>query len=192
MGKRAFSLCVVVLAALALISTVPVDAKDKKFITKFSGRAYTMSKGGAAGTSSVNISVRRWSTDAERDNLLKAWEEGGEEALAVALRSSEDLGFIVFDTGRQTLRYARAETIGDELKVVLSTDRPISYSEERGRLRTLNFPISIVEFVLPEKRKGGEGTITVLAQLVRDEETGQLLTKSYSAQPLRFVSIKQR
>jgi len=194
MGKRAFSGFVLFLVALALVVTIPADAKDKdkKFVEKFSGRAYTMSKGGSAATSSVNISVRRWSTEEERQGFLKVLNDGGEEALAQAFRSSEDLGFIVFDTGRQTLRYAHSEMVGDQRRIVLATDRPISYGEERGRTRTLNYPISVIEFQLPEKGKGGEGTITVMAQFIWDEETQQLATKSYSAQPLRFVSIKSR
>jgi len=192
MGKQAFSGFVLFLVVLGLVVTIPVDAKDKKFVEKFSGRAYTMSKGGSAGTSSVNISVRRWNTEEEREGFFKIWKEGGAEALAQSFQSSEDLGFIVFDTGRQTLRYAHVEMEGDQRRIVLATDRPIGYGEVRERTRTLNYPISVIEFLMPEKGKGGEGTITALAQLVWDEEQQELVVKSYSAQPVRFVSIKSR
>ena len=151
-----------------------------------------MSKPGVAGTSSVNISVRRWTTEEERQSLLEILRSGGSSAVAQALPSREDLGFIVFDDGRMTLRYAYATIEGDERRVVLVTERPIGAAEVRGRLRTLDYPLSIIKFRVNEGGKGGEGTITLMAEIIFDEETGTLATKSYSAQPLRLVSIKSR
>jgi len=179
---------------IGLLAAVPAVAKKDKgeYMERFLARGYTIASA-AGGTSIVEIGIKRWSTDEERTALLTALADGGSQALAGALGKQDDLGFIRFDTGRQTLRYAREYLApdGQGRVIMLATDRPVGLVEWAERFRTMQYTVSIVELQLNAKDKG-EGTIIAGAEVKLNKEEGTLNIENYAVQPIRLTSVRPK
>src|SRR4051794_16141994 len=129
--------------AMALLS-LPLAAQTSGEPERFTALAVNQNGG---GTAPVENAVTRWSTDAERDRLMKALLEKGPDKLLDVLQDMPKTGFI-----RQTssigwdLRYARRTPLpeGGE-RVVVGTDRPISGWEAANQPRTIDYPFTVVE-----------------------------------------------
>jgi hypothetical protein len=87
------------------------------------------------------------------------------------------------------LKYARAIQTEEGRQIILATDRPISMRELTFNARTLDYGLTIIEFVMPTDGKPGEGTIIVGAELAL-EDSGKLNIETASMNPLRFQSVK--
>jgi hypothetical protein len=106
MSKNRIIAGVVVVLVLAL-SVTPAVAKKKDIIESFEANAI-MQTAGAGSMATINI--YRWSSDAERDELLGIIKSAtaGDRDVAKALRGQGKAGY-AFMSGRQgyPLRYAR-------------------------------------------------------------------------------------
>src|SRR5687767_10424640 len=82
-------------ALAATLSVVPSAQSNMAKPEKFSAFAVDISNmTSAARTSPVDIVINRWSTDTERDELLKVLQEKGQDALLAALQKLPAVGYI--------------------------------------------------------------------------------------------------
>ena len=89
---------------------------------------------GPSGQTTVLISISRWSSDEERNELATVLVDQGSNALADALNKQEEVGFIRFPALQTQfpsvrLRYAREFRQGDERIIILGTDRALGWVE---------------------------------------------------------------
>ena len=93
--------------------------------------------GSGAGT--VQISVDRWSNEAERNRLGTILREKGPDTFLKALQDTPRVGRIrTPDSMGYELRYAQqTKTEDGGRRIVIITDRPISFWEARERPRTM-------------------------------------------------------
>lgn len=158
-------------------------------------RATAQSTGVVGGQTSLLISISRWSTDEEREELLRILAEEGDKALAEALQKQEETGFLRFPGGRTPfptvrLRYAREFVNQGRRQIVLATDRPIGMLEAmRRRTRTYDYQLSLITLDLGEDNSGN-GVMAVGVQMGLDEETGTLEIKNMGAQPVRLTNVR--
>ncbi len=157
-------------------------------------RATAQSTGVFAGQTSVLISISRWSTDAEREELLRILAEEGDKALADALQKQDETGFLRFPGGRTRfpsvrLRYARQFVNEGRRQIVLGTDRPIGLLEGARRPRTYDYQLSFITLDLGEDNSG-TGVMAVGVQMGLDEETGALEIKNMGTQPARLTNVR--
>ena len=157
-------------------------------------RATVQATGVVGGQTSVLISISRWSTDAEREELLRILAEEGDKALADALEKQDETGFLRFPGGRTQfpsvrLRYAREFVNEGRRQIVLGTDRPIGLLEAARRPRTYDYQLSLITLDLGEDNRG-TGVMAVGVQMGLDEETGALEIKNMGTQPVRLTNVR--
>ena len=175
--------------AAAMVFAAPVLAQNVK--ERFTGFAINMD--GAVNTGTVDFTIERWSTDAERDKLLALIpkEHDSPDKLVRALQGMKSVGTIrTPQTLAWDLRYAR-QFKGDEggRRIVLVTDRPIGFREARNSSRSMDYPFSILEIRLNAKDEG-EGKIFGGSKIY--VEKGELVVENWGTQPTRFNQIHKQ
>jgi hypothetical protein len=144
------------------------------------------------GAGTVELVVERWSTDAERDRLVKALVEKGPEKLLDTLQSLPRAGYIRTPNSiGYDLHYARKEPMeeGGE-RVVIATDRYISFWEAKNRPRTIDYPFTVIEMRI--NRDGvGEGKMSLATKITLGKDKKQLELENYGTQPVLLQNIKR-
>jgi hypothetical protein len=148
----------------------------------------------------MEVRIDRWTTVAERNQLIAAFADHGQDGLVRALKQSERKGQMRIPTWRGldpheyrigwALRYAWhiAEPDGG-MRIVLATDRHLGFGEERRHPGTEEFPVSFIEFRL--NREGeGEGRIAAAGRLSIDRATGKLELEDYSSEPALLQNVR--
>lgn len=185
-GVTAIGLC------LALGAS-PAIAKKKKSqaLESYSARVIAQGQVGVSGTAQVQIVIDRWTTDEEREMVLKATTDQDERSVAKALASLEPVGYFREISKRgYDLRYARKTTEGDKSVIILATDRPISIFEATHSTRSSKHNVTIIQLVVDESGNG-EGTLAAGVRIRFDKEKNQLVLENYSFAPLRLTNVKQ-
>ena len=177
-------------AALVVFLGAPAVAQVP--LEKFTGFAINLNSG--PSTATIDFTIERWSTDAEREQLLtlvaKQKEYDDPQPLLRALQKLPRVGGIrTPQTLAWDLRYARQfpEEDGTGRRIVLATDRPINFREARNQARTMDYPFTIVEIRL-NKEDRGEGKILLGTKIFVDKNRNMVL-ENYGQQPIRFNEI---
>ena len=174
--------------ASALIAPQPISGQNAT--ERFTGFAINMNSG--PSTATVDFTIERWSTDAERQRLLAIIAEHKDptDPLLKALQKMPKVGYIrTPQTLAWDLRYAYQVPLDEGgRRVVLATDRPIGFREARNQDRTMDYPFTIIEVRLNDKGEG-EGKIQFGTKIFKDKK-GNLVIENYAQQPVRFNNIK--
>lgn len=188
-------LCFVLALALTA-SPAAAQKKEKKKkakpIAAYSGHTINTSPGSVRGTNFVTLEIQRWSTEEERQALATTLANQGSEAMVKSMQDSKErVGWVRLPgTTSYDLKYAREIQTDDGVQIVLATDRPVGFGELRNNARTLDYGVTILQFVMPADGKAGEGTIIVGAELELTE-SGQLNITTAGMNPVRFNNIKR-
>ena len=154
-----------------------------------------------ANTSSPGEAVRfdllRWSTDSERDQLLKAVADTGDGALPNLLQRGPMIGYIwTSESAGYSLRYAyRVPTADGGERIILATDRQLgSFEPQRWKLLgnavPKNYSFTVIE--LRVSRAGlGEGKASLTAKVIADKDAKTIALENYSAAPVIFQAVKR-
>jgi hypothetical protein len=158
---------------------------------RLNANAVDLSGVGRPQTKSLEIVIDRWSSDAERDQLLGILEDGGSERLLPALQAVKPrAGFIRTTTGLGwDIQFAREHPLPDGgRRIVFATDRPMSFFELRDQPRSADY-----EYMLCEIRLGpngiGEGKLATLAKISYDKEKNSVEVENYGIEPVRLTRV---
>jgi hypothetical protein len=153
--------------------------------------AVDMSTVGAGNTGTVDITISRWSTDAERDKLLSTFLERGPEKVLEAVQDAKPVGRVggPGNVGWE-LRFARYQPLPEGgSQITLLTDRPIGFWEARNQPRTAEYPFTLIELRL--KPGGtGEGKASVATKITYNRNTKSLELENYTSEPIRLNNVK--
>jgi hypothetical protein len=174
--------------AVILLGPTVVRSQNKK--ESFTG--FAINTNGRTATATVDFTIERWSTDAEREQLLAIIKEH-KDPTDVLLRALQKLPKVGYIRGTQTLgwdlHYAHQSPLDEGgRRIVLATDRPIGFWEARNAGRTMDYPFTIVEVRL-DKNDRGEGKILAGTKIFIDKKN-TLVLENYGQQPVRFNEIK--
>lgn len=178
-----------ILAALTFI--VPAASDTHPGRETFTGFAVDL--GGSTrrtSTSHVKITVDRWSTDAERRQLVSAFTEGGDDDLLKSLRKLKPLGRISTpDSIGYDLRYAHQMPLpSGGRRIIIATDRPMSYWESSRRPRSFDYPYTFIEMRIGADGKG-QGKMTVATKVnALGGDTIEL--ENYDLTPVQLSEIR--
>jgi len=147
---------------------------------------------GPTGAGTVEIAIERWSTDAERDQLIATLVQKGPEKLLDTLRKMPRAGYIRTPNSiGYDLHYARKMPMdegGDQ--IVLATDRYIGFWEAANRPRTFDYPFALIETRVG--RDGvGEGKMSLFTKVTYDKKKNQIVLEDYGSQPVLLTQLRR-
>jgi hypothetical protein len=182
-------LAAVGLAAVVLMPLPRLAAQNVK--EQFTGFAINMNSGPSTGV--IDFTIERWSTDAERDQLLSIIKENPKDPTDKLLKALQKLPKVGYIRSQKTLgwdlHYARQTPLDEGgRRIVLGTDRPIGFREAANQPRSMDYPFTILEMHLDKDDKG-EGKILVGTKIYVDKKTNNLVLENYAQQPVRFNEI---
>jgi hypothetical protein len=172
-------------AALSLAAHAQTNGVGERFIAN----AVNMNRG-AAGN--IEIVVERWSTDANRDKLMKVMMDKGPDKLLDVLQDMPRMGY--FRAPGQVgidIHFARRmpQPEGGE-RVVLVTDRRIGFWEAANQPRSIDYPFTVIELRL--NRDGeGEGKMSLATKIIADKENNIVTLENYDIQPVMLNNVKR-
>ncbi len=181
-------------AAIAVVLLAAPAASGQNEKESFTGFAINMN--GVSATATVDFTIERWSTDAEREQLLAILKEEKDpykanKKLLEVLQNMPKVGYIRTTSSLGwDLRFARQSPLEDGgRRIVLATDRPVGFREARNQGRTMDYPFTIVEVQL-DKNDKGVGKILAGTKIYIDKNNN-LVLENYGQQPVRFNEIKK-
>src|SRR4051812_5387925 len=128
----------------AVLLTAAGSAQTNGTPERFTATAMNMNNG-RAGT--IDITVNRWSTDKQRDQLMQVAAQKGPEKLLDALQQLPAVGhFGAPGNLSWDIHFARRMPLpeGGE-RIVLATDRRIGFWEATNQPRSYDYPFTIIE-----------------------------------------------
>lgn len=141
----------------------------------------------------VQMSVTRWTTEAERTAFQQAIFKKGQNGLLDVVRDSRSVGRI-YTPGSigYDLRYAESKALPDGgREIILATDRPMSFREITSRPISSEYPFTWVQFrIRPDG--SGEGTLFVAARIIGEEADDLIEVQDFSITPVRLQNITSR
>jgi hypothetical protein len=168
---------------------IAAAAQTSGVAERFTAMAVNMDGG---GTATIEIVVNRWSTQAERNRLMTVLLEKGPEKLLDVLQDTPKVGYFRnINSLGWDLRYANKVAMpeGGE-RIVLATDRRISFWEARNRPRSIDYPFTVIE--LRVNRDGqGEGKMSIATKIIADKENSTITLENYGIQPVLLQSVRR-
>ena len=209
--KRSFSARTMIAAAMGAAMVAGLTAAAPAGVTAFAERftAFAVDLGVPAGgidvpqprdkripasgkAGPVEFVVERYSTDAERDMLLKALQEKGPDKLLDTLQRLPRIGYLRTPNSiGYDLRFARkvpGEDGGE--KITMMTDRYITFWEATNRPRTIDYPFTLVEVRIGPEGKG-EGKLSLATRITYDKKNNTVVLEDYKSQPTLLNEVKR-
>ena len=192
--KRTSNLPTLVIVCAAIL-TLAVGTRVAKAMALERYVALAVNLGGTpgpTGAGTVEITIDNWSTDAQRDQLMKTLIDKGPEKLLDTLQKMPRVGSIRTPNSiGYDLRYARKNPLdegGDQ--IVLATDRYIGFWEASNRPRTVDYPFTVIEMRLA-KDGVGEGKMSLFTKITYDKKKNQIVLEDYGSQPVLLTQVRR-
>jgi hypothetical protein len=177
-------------ASIAAVTSLSSLGQTMGVKESYSATAINMGSG-PTGMGTVLITVDRWSTPAEREKLLKVLLDKGPDKLLDALQDNQKTGFVRLPTTLAwDLRYAFQSPLPEGgRRVVLVTDRPISFQEARNAGRSMDYPFTLIEIHFNKDGVGvGKMSVRTKISLSKDKQTVEL--ENYGIEPVRLTEVR--
>lgn len=187
-GRRLFVSTVASLLLSAAAASAQTASNSPR--EHFTAVAVNISTVGRTGAGPVDIRINRWTPPAERDRLVAIFKEKGPGALLSALRDAKPVGTISTPGNiAYDLRYA-TELPGEDggRRIILATDRPISFWEAANQPRSADYPFLLIELRL-NKAGEGEGKLSVATKLTLNDNV--LVIENYANQPVMLNEVRK-
>ena len=171
-----------------LIGTVALSGQTIGEKERFTAIAIVNNNlGSGAGT--VQIDITRWSTQAERTELLDVLQKSGAGKLLDALQDTKPVGTIKTpDSLGYDLHYAHQTPLPEGgRRIVLATDRPIGFWEATRRPRTIDYPFTVIQMEI-DRNGEGKGTLSYATKIIRAGDT--IVLENFATQPVMLTRIK--
>jgi hypothetical protein len=144
-----------------------------------------------SGTARIAVTIERWSTGEEKKAAKEALRAGGVNALIDTMRKAE-VGYLqINDSLGWRLRLASTFQNERGRIVRVATDRPIGIQEGWGKSFSQDYPVGVIEFILPPE---GEATGTLLmATKVRFNDQGNVEIQSLPTNtgPNQIIGVRR-
>ncbi len=181
-----------VAATLALVlrpaGTAPAAADDALLHL----RAWAINLNNNARTNTVDIVIERWSSPAEIDKLRGVLLEDRTKLLDAVQKVKPRCGYFrTSNTLGWDIQFAHETQLEDGTrKIVIATDRPVSFYEARNNPRSRDYEFTLAEIRLPKDPKAkGQGKAIPAAKVTWDKEKNTLEIENYSREPVRLNEI---
>jgi hypothetical protein len=167
------------MAALQNAETIAADARVK-------------SAGGVTATAPVVVTLKSYSSDADRDALVAALKKGGTADARQMLMKRDDLGTVQVG-GRQTpVKYAYARSTGGGRLITVVTASPIAFigAGLPEAKPTAGYDLGLVMLETMDA-KPGRGEL-VPATKIRVNADGAIVTEDYSGEVVVLTNVMKK
>jgi hypothetical protein len=176
-------------AAIAVLAgTLPLLAQTSGERERFTAFAVANNEV-FRGAGPVDITITRWSTQAEQKQFAETLKEKGPGKLLDQLQDARPVGYIrTPDTLGYELRYAVEEPGEDGgRKIVIATDRPISFWEVMNKPPIYDYRFTFIEMrINPDGT--GEGKMSIATKIIAFGDVISL--ENYASQPVMLNQIR--
>jgi len=139
----------------------------------------------------VNINIDSYSSDADRQTLIDAFQKDGSKGLSNALEKMSRKGSLaVTGTVGYDITYARRVSTPDGYRVRVLTNRPVSFRELRNGARSENYNLSYVELNINDQPSKSTGTLLPAVQFTVDKKTNEIVAEDYQ-NPWKLQNIRR-
>ncbi len=179
-----------VLSVAALVSVSVAAAPDTGGPQKFTAFAVDVSNmTPAARTTPVDITINRWSSDADRDNLLALLRDKGQDAMLAALQRLPVVGYYTTPGSlRYDLHFARQRDGADGGRTIfLLTDRYVGSWEAARRPRTIDYPFTYFKLQV-DKDGEGSGEATIYTKITA-KDAGTIELENFTNRPVMLNEV---
>ena len=179
-----------VAAALVVLVCSSAFAQSNAQPERFTANAVSLSPEYGTGQQQVEITINRWSPNAERERLVTLLQEKGPGELLKQLQKNKPLGRIrTPDSIGYDLRYAQQTPSEDGGRtLVIATDRPIGFWEATQRPRSFDYPFTVIQMKL-DRDGHGSGTLSYATRIIaRGNNVIEL--EDFATQPIMLNNIK--
>jgi hypothetical protein len=137
----------------------------------------------------MSVTLDRWSTNAERDQLVKAIAEDGSEKLLAAFGEIGRIGTISWPGGIEyAVRYAWRSQRADGSDIVFVVDRPLWVWWD-AKAPSTPYPFTVIQMRLG-KDGSGEGRVSLGVPVTSDRMLGVALS-DYGRAPSLLVDVRR-
>jgi hypothetical protein len=174
-------------AALSAGLAVAARAQTNGLGERFTAVAVDLDRG---SQTRLNIVVNRWSSEAERQRLLKVVMTEGADKLLDALQDAPKVGYIQTPGNLAWDLHFSARTKGADggERVILATNRRMSFAELWSQSRTVDYPFTVIELRVNDSGDG-DGTLSLATRVIPDKENNIITLENYDTQRIRLQQV---
>ncbi len=146
----------------------------------------------SGGSAPIDMTVTRWSTRAEAEQLASAFNETGTDALLRRLERLPRAGFLRVGGGLGVdVHFAQLTVDPDgRQRVLLIADRRMSTAEIATMAFSTQYPLAVIELRL-DTEANGEGTMWPVARITYwDPSTQTVVIDNYTQTPLNLMGAR--
>jgi hypothetical protein len=186
MKRRQFNVMAVLLMLFAVVAYGQTNGQPERF----TGNAVSISPEYGTGQRIVEITIDRWSPNAERQRLVAALQTKGPDELLKQLQKNKPVGRIrTPDSLGYDLRYAQQTPLPEGGRmVVIATDRPIGFWEATQRPRSFDYPFTVIQMKF-DREGNGTGTLSY-ATRITVHENNVIELEDFATQPIMLNNIR--
>jgi hypothetical protein len=177
-------------AFVAVSLALPAAQSNMASPEKFTAFAVDISNTAPrASATPVDITINRWSSDADRDRLLSVFRDKGQDALLSALQKLPKVGGINTPGSlRYDIHFARQKPQPEGGRMIfLMTDRYVTAWEAFNRPRTIDYPFTLIQLQV-DKEGNGVGKASI-ATKITEAADGTIELENFSSQPVMLNEV---
>ena len=187
--KSWLTVCAVFAMLTSLVSSAQGQVPSTR--ERFSFAVASGTKAGVGGDGRFELSVTRWSSDAERDQMLDVFKESGQSGVRSAISNATIAGRMTLPGGLEnTVRYARRSLRpdGGEDIVLVFDWRTMPWWDATLPASPLDATSSVIQLRLT---KGGTGEGKLAVGKLREDKVTGVVMADYDAQPALLLDVRR-
>ena len=176
-----------------MLSNAVAQSGDNKSLTdlprQFAATAFGQAGSMAGKSFGVNIYITKWTTDQQVQDYIGVLKEKGPDGLVSAMEKTSDVGRLS-PTGfvGSGFRFARYRPTADGgLRIVMVTNRPMSFGELYRGGRSTDYQFGIVVLNVDKNGKG-TGTLAPVCK-IKFNKKNELEIENYGQKPFRLANV---
>ena len=193
--KIAFvAIIVAMVVTLQAMGVSKASAAKNEIIEKYKANAIEMAGGG--GSSIFEMNIYSWTSDDIRQDLIDEVKKAtgskyNNRDVAKALRGQKKVGY-AFLAGEQgyPIRYSRKIPHEGKTRIILATDRPVSFDEVYSQSQLGDYDVTMVILDVDENGSG-EGILSVGTEVRWDDATNAIKVTNVTSQPVKLTDVRK-
>ncbi len=192
--KTKLRVVVTVLACCGLVAMLAQSAqepkKKKKKKEQYSATAMVTTGGAGGSVFQLDLYIDDYTTDEERLQLAQALIEGGSDALRKGMNKMKKGRVSLVGRTGTVVNYIRAWPMENGTRIIMVTERPMTFFELRSGTRSRDYEFGIIELVVDGKGRGS-GVLIAAAKIKFIEDQQKIEIEHYGIDPVRLTNVRR-